>query len=377
MVITLRNTFLKNKGMSLVEVMIVLVIMSLIGLGTTTLLTNTLSIQKNADTKSHLTTFRKNLESFITNDTAWTNTVYAASNSSLLACLRDGSAGCANGTVVQNFDIYNASNGSPAVFYQGTSASAGIDLLGKTCTTFSTSSGDDDCPFHYDVQMTMTCPGTLDPCPKPQLHVEADLVVNPASVGDRRFQVNTGLYKIDIQRGERVRYETISLRHFNNGGGPGSGGGECGAGGPGPSDEVVRDLTLTTAEIKDIGQNIISSDDTADEFVLQPGTYECTVTAQGYSQPSGFKIILQDRTTPLDHIIGSGFSALGNSTIVTGKVRFQINNPAGHTFRVIHQCGLPGGPPPYPGQSPFNLGIPSAPYGGGNSFTQVFCVRTS
>ncbi len=364
----LSRFFVRNlgnqKGLSLVEMMVVVTIMSLVGLGMSSLLTNMVSIQKKTEKKDVLLQMKNLIEANIKDNNAWANSVIHATNNTTLNCLRDTVGNCADGAVQTNFNIYNRAN---TLVFQGASATGGFSPEGVLCNTFNATTGNNLCPFRYNLRWTARCPGGVNPCNKPVVHVVGDLVVNPANKSDPSNNINVGAYRIDFNRGDLMRYEPLEVRHYQNNGAFARSG-TCPAG-----TGVYRSLQAgpLAAIAHDIGSNVVSSNATS--FVLRPGTYICTVSAQVYHMPAGFKIELHNMTTPANtYNIASGMTGPYTSQTVSGVASFELN--ANARFSVYQGCA-PGTPADLPAAN-FQRGIPSPVYADGNTFTRVSCVRS-
>ena len=141
----------------------------------------------------------------------------------------------------------------------------------------------------------MTCSGGVDPCRRPNIRVDGTLSANPASKADPRFQVNTNDYAITVNRGEITKNEPFVLGHTVS---DGSGGGSCGGGGT--IEDVVRRPLSTVRD--PLGVVTLNGDNS---FTLAAGTYHCSISAQGYQQPQGFKVQLRNISTGETFNLGS------------------------------------------------------------------------
>lgn len=374
---TLFKIFLSPAGMSLIEIMIVLVIMGLLGVGTTNLLKGTIETQRKNDVKVSLSQFRDNLKKTLNDDTAWEKTVqqYPADGSVLLiGCLQDNVlAGnlCAHestpGTL--NFIVRDSLDN---IYYDSATLTSGLTPDGQLCNTFNATSGNDICPYRYNLAVTLRCPNQTPTCIKPKVIIDATFVVRPVDMAGPLGRVDPNAYTFQIVRSERLRYEPLHVVHRVLGTGTAaepSGGGTCTG--------VARPLTSVE---NDVGNNVAglsgNTNGLTNTFSLQPGIYDCTITAQVFGVPSGFNIMLQSPALANPVPIGNGFTGEFSSTVVTGKARFQTTAVAG--FQVIQTC--PGitnwGTPGVDYSNPRNMGIPNPDYNTNTTYTEVNCVRT-
>ena len=374
------NPLSNDQGMSLVEIMVVLVVMSLIGLGTTSLLKNMLVTQSKIGIKGNIQNIKNQMESVLRDDTAFMQTVnlFASPAATNLGCYADGGPDCTDRdlpagvdsgtpppdlvseTTVNNFVVRDRGG---LVFYDATVATNGFTLDGAPCTTYDNTTGNDDCPIRFNFDYFMECPGALTTCGRPTVTVTAVMKVNPASKGDPRFNINVNNFYVFVRRDQAVRNEPILIRHFQE---DNTGPGNCGTSANDRRVRTLRDFTGNGKDLEDPANNVTKTDTT---FTLNPGTYNCTVTAQAFDIVSGFQIFMTDSGSN-DFFIGSGITAPGNSTVVTGSAHFSLS--ASTTFEIVQVCADNS-----TNLNNFNQGIPLGDYTTGNSFTQVFCTRTN
>jgi Tfp pilus assembly protein PilE len=346
-------------GMSLVEIMVVVVIMSLVGLGTTTLFKNIIETQRKNTVKSAMSQVRDNLKRNIQNDQAWVNTVNAYPiSSSSLGCLRDNiiqTAWCTHETSIANFNVRDTQNN---IFYQASQATRGFTADGQNCNSFNNGAGNDACPYRYNLNIVLRCPDGNSQCRKPQMTIEATFVVRPNTRGGLLERIDVEEYNFRIERTERMKFEPLTFVHRVSGGGPANGGGAC-------SGSARRQINQ---RVNDVGENgeLLS----ANRFRLQPGFYDCNVTAQVYSQPNGYSISL--RGGGVIYPIGNGFTTIDGSNIVSGKVQFRITSAT--VFEVMQVC--PTGSAPQHATNPWARGIPTPAYDP-EDLTSVTCVKSS
>ena len=172
---------LDSKGMSLIEVMIVMVIMGLLGIGTTSLLKSVTETQRKNNVKAALGQVRDNLKNTLNSDTAWNNTVsqYPPGGAVEIGCLQDnvleGNA-CNHNAVTNEFIVRDALN---AVYYASDQPTAGFDQRGQPCNGFNAGAGNDMCPYRYNLDVTLRCPNMTATCIKPKVIIDATFLVRP------------------------------------------------------------------------------------------------------------------------------------------------------------------------------------------------------
>ena len=354
--------------MTLVEVMILMTVLSLIALGTTTLMRTTIQIQMKGDLTERLLQVRANLIQTIEDDNAWALTIsnYAYAHSTGLGCLRDGSTVPCNNDpaprVNQNFNIRTDGDGTGAasIYYAGEQATTGIAPNGQFCTTFSTGTGDDLCPFRYNFDLQFTCPTGQLTCSKPKVQVFGRFVSNPLSRDGILARLNLDSLDFVVEKSSQVRYEPLVIRHYST---SNSGGGSCVAGG-----KTARDLTEV---FSDSAGNVLDFNSAVNRFRLKKGDYTCHITAQVHNIPSGFSISLEQATggpNPIVIPITTAYTEDNTSIQVSGTIRLNLSedSPWLHLLQYCTQSN-----------SSFDMGIPTENYAQGSSFTTIHCVRTS
>lgn len=365
-----KSFLFSSRGMSLIEVMIVITIMSLIGLGTATLMKNMFSIQRRAGIKQVVGAYQQELESLLKNDQSWTFTVNDTTNTSKLGCLRDSSATLCNSVAPPNWSAtdFRVEDTSGALFFNGNSGTAGFDYDGNACNAFSVTSGHATCAFRYQLRWRAECPPGVNPCRKPQVVIQGTLLYAPLDASAINNRVNTADYSFLIRRGERIRNEPFEII-FEDLDGDANGGGACNPGG-----RRIRPLTRVTY---DAGGNV-SHTPNSPNFTLLPGTYSCKVIAQSFEANLGFSILLEDVTNSRDYPAGSGYSGTGTTSYAVGTVELSLTGNT--TFRLIHVCQAS-----HPDNATWDMGIPvptaagtySTTPGQGTTYTNISCVRTS
>jgi prepilin-type N-terminal cleavage/methylation domain-containing protein len=353
-----------NIGYSLIELSVVLAIMGLIGLGTATLMKNIYEIQRVQESKVGLLEFSKSLQLALRSETNWQATInHPTNNPDLpLTCQRVG-------TTAPNYCLHNGASGTfnvylqgPTLFYVSRTATDGLDFSGAPCTTFPSN----NCPFRLNLSVINICTNGETRCANPQTRITGDLI--KANIDDpviRKTDDRTaalgGTISFEILRGKNTLYEPFEIVNLSDATGA-IGGGTC----TGFLNQWrVRSLTTV---LSNTGNNMNLA---ANTFNVQPGTYECTISAVGFDQESGFKIRLRD-TGGTIYEIGSAITGDLASATIVGKVELRPVAAIGYT--VEHYCGtIPANDPVIPAT---DMGRPLPNYADQTVFTRVYCVRT-
>jgi type II secretory pathway pseudopilin PulG len=379
----MKNTSKFNNplGFSLAEIMVVVLILSLIGLGAANLTNTMFSQQRRGNMRAVAQIIAVNLEGVLQNDTAWLNTINVTpANNAKLGCLRKPPTGpCTNTPVanggpgpIQDFEVRNPDG---TLYFDGNLATAGFDASGEPCLPGNNfvappAAGNSNCPFRYELEWTAECPATSPlSCNNPQVIIRGVLVFNPSDSSGVGLNFPVEAYEINIRREEYKRYEPVEFKYIFPGNSPGAAG-ECA-----PGTEVVRPLLMddTVASgdpsFYDAGLNVANK--TNDSFELVPGFYECKVMAQSYEANGGISIVMRDTTNGIDYPVGSGFSGNSTTVVTRGSVQFRL---AGNTtFQLVQFCGATNI------QQEFNMGRPTADSTGaftGTVLTSISCVRS-
>lgn len=381
------KSFLSNQdGMSLVEIMIVITIMSLVGLGTATLMKNMVSIQQRTELKNVASVLKSRMEEYIHSEDAWEQTV---ANHNPLRCTRATATPCNHNNdnplagaflgspSTANFNVYDNTGN---IFSRGASASGGFTREGEPCNSFNATagSGNNNCPFRYNVAAWFFCSNGDAQCDRPEVTVKAELVFNPRDKSKINARMNTNDYRITIKRQQKVRSESFRIVYqdpypgINNA--DQIGGGDCSVANTAP--QRYRPFTH---EEYDEGNNVSLSECSGAgcrRFRIQPGIYDCKITTQSFEAIRGYKVILIDFTNARRWPAGGGYSGIGATAHSTQSVSFELTAPA--NFRLRHRCwesrntlsGSSGG---------WDYGIPVRAYNANNPsiYTSVTCTRSS
>lgn len=360
-------SFIKlNEGMTLIEVMILMTVLSLIALGTTTLLKTATEIQMKSELKEVLLQVRTNMIQTLEDDNSWGRTIssYPFTHANGLGCLRDSTTTLCNHDPAPrlnvNFNVRTDGDGAGAssLYYESAQPTTGIAPDGTFCTTFNTTTGNDLCPFRYNLDLQFTCPTGQLTCSKPKVQIFGRFASNPLNRSGYLARLNIGDLDFTVEKFARTRFEPFIIRHYSTGSG---GGGNC-VGGATTTRELTEILT-------DAGGNVLGLNIATNRFRLKKGEYTCTITAQVHDIPTGFSISLEQATgpNPITIPISSGYTGAHESLQAYGTIRLNVtqNSP---WFHIIQYC--------VQNSSPFGMGMPTPGYSGA-SFTSINCVRTS
>jgi hypothetical protein len=378
-------------GMSLMEIVVIMTVLSLVALGTTQMLKQLVQGQKESNVKEALFRARANIIRLIENDSTWALTISAYPFTHPLGCMRDNSTTeCSPGVYNQNFDVrcdpeceymLNGTLTTSPIYYAGGSNNTGISPEGHICTGFNTGAGSDACPYRYNFVIEHTCPTGQPTCKKPRVLIRGNLVVNPASRGGLLSRVNTENPDVDnqsmsfvVRRGSHTRYEPFVIRHFSTSNQVAERfGGQCtGSGTP----SVRRLLAGGYDANADMGGSVLDYQPAQNRFRLRKGDYECTISAQAYGQPNGFRISLREPGSGnrVEIPVGSAFTPAHGSSQVTNKVKFSLSQAT--WLQVIQYCTTPNTIGDM-GIASRTGGTQASPTYDGYSFTILSCVRIS
>ncbi len=389
---TKNTSILKShKGMSLVEIMIVMTIMTLVGLGTATLMKNVVSVQKRTDLKATASIIKSRVEEYIRSETAWEFTVAANVG---LRCTRAEGSNCTHnndnpytgaflsGASVYDFNLYTETN---SIYMRGANPNGGFNRSGEPCNTFNgtAGAGNNNCPFRYNLAAWFFCTNGQPQCQRPEVTIKAELIFNPRDKSEINDRLNTDDYQISVKRKQKVRSESFLIVYKD----PNTwnaadeiGGGNCRQLSPPLPGRQFRPLS---DEEFDEGDNVQLTDVRAFgylSFTVNAGNYECKITTQSYEAIEGYQVVLEDWTSGsagARYPAGGGYSGPGTTAHSTQPVQLQLTAPA--VFRLRHICQVSRNrvspAPPTPRR--WDLGIPVPDYNEPSVYTSISCVRSS
>lgn len=201
------------------EVFIAFALIGGILLAVISLMKQSLTAQTRSFTTTSLDVMRKNLISQIEANRAWVKTLADTGNTSF-ACIRNHSACTQNGNPTtatppgiplsaQPFRLRDAKN---AIVFDALNPAQGFTPNGALCTGFSTS-GNDACPFRYDLTWSAIC---TDSCVSPQVKVRGQLVIKFATTA-RTVVLNPENYSFEFTRGTTLSgaLQLVGLAQFS------------------------------------------------------------------------------------------------------------------------------------------------------------------
>jgi type II secretory pathway pseudopilin PulG len=337
----------------LIELLVVVGIMGLVGFGSTTMITTMLRSRLVFNSKAALLQVKQLMIQNIRGEGPWQQTI---ANNAALNCLIENDSTLCDQVIppaapIQNIDIYTNSNGAPQIYFQGSQAARGYDLNGAPCNAYN-AAGNDNCPFRYDFEIFLDCPGSELRCLQPEVRINGLFRVSPASATSIANRIAPGELSFSIVRDQKIELQPLEVVMER----PVGGGGVCLSGAP-------RQRPLNRLLV-DVGDNVAPY--AGGPFRLNPGIYDCEVTAEGGDAPDGFSISLRAGGTL--YPIGSGFSAVGGSVTVTGTARLVLNAPS--LVDVVQECSIDilsinAMGMPKPGSGPADPNI----------YTRVRCLR--
>lgn len=163
---------IKKNGFSVIEVLVALGLLSIVGVGTSTMVFNMMSSNNYVTMGNAALNLKTELTSILTDDRAWLNTindiVVNPNATANFNCLRTSTA-CTAG--VYPFTPKLVNNTLFRVTYNPqTSAARGFDANGAVCNAFSAGIPNDACPIRYTFTWQPICPST-GACIRPQVRV--------------------------------------------------------------------------------------------------------------------------------------------------------------------------------------------------------------
>ncbi len=354
------------------ELIVVMAIIGLMGLGTTALVNNLVKLNTKSNTKSTLFSLRDQMIKTLKDEESWAQTV---ANNPSLSCLReDNNTKCNNNAVVTNFVIYNRQN---VIYFRANNGTHGFtDKTGEniSCTTYN-AAGNNDCPYRYDVRLRFICNFGLDSCKSPDIIIQGDFKYSPADdlhIANSMELIDTaggevgwearGKMDFEFRKSQPDKIDKFQVMFATTN----TPGGNCNSG------------NWRTRSLNYINYNhnntLISLNNPNSSVQMKLGFYTCEIKAESYGAIGGFKIRLYNAHTTDSMIVGSGYSAQDTSTVVIGSVDFEVTN-TNHFYRIQHYCFQDN-----PAHN-FDMGIPKPNYGvdldgiGINRYTIMTCTR--
>jgi type II secretory pathway pseudopilin PulG len=328
-----------NKGFSITEVMVASGLISIISIGVINLISNMQKEQRRNVLLQVLTSKKVQIENLIKNQTSWTNTISAATNTNM-ACLRlqkrcDGSDTLAPTNMVDNAlnDVFRNSTTREIALYDSTSTTvpfangrqssntSGFTESGQTCTGFSynPATGNDACPIGYVINWRATTNAI-----NPQIYVVAKLVYNPSNASPFKKFLNASDIVNDSKLNNKydvniIRTATTTSKTFVvNSSGLTSAGSDCDRGGFGTCASglgtsyvgYTEGLTGTDGDVHDI---VAATGNAATHFTIkETGSYKCTVTTYAFATNGVTALLMSGTPAAPISVLGTTSSMASN-----------------------------------------------------------------
>ena len=357
-----------RRGMGLVEILITASIVAIIALGMATLFKDVFTVQNRANVGASAGQLKSLIKAAIEDGKAWGNTV--AANSSLICLNPNDATVCTSGAAITGISLRQSDN---TVLLDDSNSANGFTSGGAPCSGWN-STGNNACPITYDLTVRFECvsPPT---CKNPTVTVEALMAYSPLDQ-EAKGSINPSNYRVFVTRGfndSTRRNDPFIVRHLVSPATSTSYGGAC----------TVNSWTQRqlNSEDGDAAGNVVVA---ANQFTLQPGTYECRATAPAFKAGVN-KIRVRNTANNLSQESGSVIAPVsGGSSIAVVDINISIG--AATTFLVEHFCtAKPSDDVDVGGSWGLKddnaaLGVPSPGAGGTYSdvvYTVVSCIRKS
>lgn len=265
------------KGFSLIEVTVGVAILSIIIFMAASVVSPLMKLRNHVDSVAGLNMASAFLRECIKNDQAWLATVMDPANDSM-RCLREHTA-CDPVAIVppasyikMKASVDPDDNCLPSFDTKPTALNTtGLNKAGEPCTGFS-STGNDQCPFRYNVYWTATCANGETRCVNPVIRVNADMVTgtndnrNRATMDLNRYAIRAVRGRADVTR-QFTLYETTPAGTY-----PGNG--LCKPSG------IYRRFQFGNKI--DPGNYVRGATPTSGAILLEPGIYSCQISVPAY-----------------------------------------------------------------------------------------------
>lgn len=174
-----------NRGFTLVEVSITVIVAAIGIFGMTSLFSDMIKIQKRSAVLQVVTQMRGELIAAISNantsagvPSAWDRTVAdvtVGTGTPFLICLRDSTPCIKDAPTPLNLKAIDG-----AELFHSIPAARGFTFDGLLCNSFSMGTPDPACPMRWDIQVQTRCPGaTTASCVNPVVEVSGRLLYSP------------------------------------------------------------------------------------------------------------------------------------------------------------------------------------------------------
>ncbi len=136
------------------EAMVTLGILSVVGLGMSSLLTSVFTKQKLVINDKNLDALRETVLNTLQNDQAFTKTLKNPINANVFSCINSASD-CRG--VSGEFKIFDKNDTPLVLSTLSTETTLGFDSAGVACSNYNVALGNDDCPFKYVAVWSAEC----------------------------------------------------------------------------------------------------------------------------------------------------------------------------------------------------------------------------
>jgi prepilin-type N-terminal cleavage/methylation domain-containing protein len=190
-----RSTLTKNSGMSLVEVMIAVSVMSVVGLGLLHINSELQKAARQGTAKTAAREIRQNLVQVLENNESWVQTVSHKLNQTFLCLSGTGDCHEAQGASKPGLP-YAILDPVGQVFYDGQNPTLGYTLNGAKCDKFPSPA----CPFHVELTWRPLCLPPPVACRPSQVEVSGRVIfdVGPTAPVNMRMAYNPDNYAFKI-----------------------------------------------------------------------------------------------------------------------------------------------------------------------------------
>lgn len=392
-----------RKGMSLIEVLVAAGLMAIVAMGMGGVITSMNKEQNNQVRLATLRELKTRIQSLITDQNSWNKTMQMNNGATNpMKCLLDHSA-CTPGTY--DLLLYDPAgnafiNPPPPYAAVPPAGSQGFTDKGAVCSNFNgnANAGVDSCPISYKIVWEPVCPVT-GACINPLVRVNARLLFNPsdsaqipsvslASGSMVNNDSSLGKYDVVIKRSATTINKAFSyaIKVINATGlqHQGQGGGDCAATGSYTirGKKVATMLQSTTGGqyppwvVESDPFSLVNLDITTGEMRLEPGTYNCKVTAAAWAVNS-FSIRLYNVS---DGVQLNDSVATSNANTASYSQSIATSNPiisisAQKKFRLEQSCSFPTYVDAV-GRK-YNMGLASEPYSSPSTVATFSCTQTN
>lgn len=167
-----REILKSRAGLTMIEMVVVAAIGSFIVLAVSKLLLNTFELESTAKKKFWIESIKSEIINGLRGRESWQQTISSAKNSSM-NCVQNLTP-C--NPLVDNglIEVLDAQGGR---IFDSTVPTNGFNERGEFCNSFNSLSGNDACPFRYEIRWSPTCVGS---CTNPEVRLDISLLYKPS-----------------------------------------------------------------------------------------------------------------------------------------------------------------------------------------------------